>query len=283
MSTTNTETELTVYARIDNPETLNEADAIEDHIQLESTLTTGGRMRVRKITAVKGGPEATGDRFEITIKEKLPKDAGVGSSLETTQDSDRNFYEAFSQIASRGIVKRRYTFLGRAPKISGLDQQIVVPAVKFEIDRFVIPTDKPEEKQYSQWVKIDIEIDDILKVLKEQGIDTSQVKQKFSLAAMPFTAEDMFSPENMNEEQKAQLDKLWETEFAMKIKPEVFIKEDSVQPKATQGSTSDVQIPDIPEENEEVDPTTDPAQSQNSEGVDRPTDDTTGERTTEEE
>lgn len=283
MSTTNTETELTVYARIDDPQSLNEADAIEDHIQLESTLTTGGRMRVRKITSVKGGPEATGDRFEITIKEKLPKDAGVGSSLETTQDSDRNFYEAFSQIASRGIVKRRYTFLGRAPKVSGLDQQIVLPAVKFEIDQFVIPTDKPEEKQYSQWVKIDIEIDDILKVLKEQGIDTAQVKQKFSLAAMPFTAEDMFSPESMNEEQKAQLDKLWETEFAMKIKPEIFIKEDSDQPKATGGITSAAQIPDIPEESEEVDPTTDPAQSQSPEGLDNPTDDTTGERTTEEE
>ena len=283
MSTTNTETELTVYARIDDPQSLNEADAIEDHIQLESTLTTGGRMRVRKITSVKGGPEATGDRFEITIKEKLPKDAGVGSSLETTQDSDRNFYEAFSQIASRGIVKRRYTFLGRAPKVSGLDQQIVLPAVKFEIDQFVIPTDKPEEKQYSQWVKIDIEMDDILKVLKEQGIDTAQVKQKFSLAAMPFTAEDMFSPESMNEEQKAQLDKLWDTEFAMKIKPEVFIKEDSDQPKATGGIASAAQIPDIPEESEEVNPTTDPAQSQSPEGLDSPTDDTTGERTTEEE
>lgn len=283
MSTTNTETELTVYARIDDPQSLNEADAIEDHIQLESTLTTGGRMRVRKITSVKGGPEATGDRFEITIKEKLPKDAGVSSSLETTQDSDRNFYEAFSQIASRGIVKRRYTFLGRAPKVTGLDQQIVLPAVKFEIDQFVIPTDKPEEKQYSQWVKIDIEIDDILKVLKEQGIDTAQVKQKFSLAAMPFTAEDMFSPESMNEEQKAQLDKLWDTEFAMKIKPEVFIKEDSDQPKATGGIASAAQIPDIPEESEEVNPTTDPAQSQSPEGLDSPTDDTTGERTTEEE
>ena len=283
MSTTNTETELTVYARIDDPQSLNEADAIEDHIQLESTLTTGGRMRVRKITSVKGGPEATGDRFEITIKEKLPKDAGVGSSLETTQDSDRNFYEAFSQIASRGIVKRRYTFLGRAPKVTGLDQQIVLPAVKFEVDQFVIPTNKPEEKQYSQWVKIDIEIDDILKVLKEQGIDTAQVKQKFSLAAMPFTAEDMFSPESMNEEQKAQLDKLWDTEFAMKIKPEVFIKEDSDQPKATGGIASAAQIPDIPEESEEVDPTTDPAQSQSPEGLDSPTDDTTGERTTEEE
>lgn len=283
MSTTNTETELTVYARIDDPQSLNEADAIEDHIQLESTLTTGGRMRVRKITSVKGGPEATGDRFEITIKEKLPKDAGVGSSLETTQDSDRNFYEAFSQIASRGIVKRRYTFLGRAPKVTGLDQQIVLPAVKFEVDQFVIPTDKPEEKQYSQWVKIDIEIDDILKVLKEQGIDTAQVKQKFSLAAMPFTAEDMFSPESMNEEQKAQLDKLWDTEFAMKIKPEIFIKEDSDQPKATGGIASAAQIPDIPEESEEVDPTTDPAQSQSPEGLDSPTDDTTGERTTEEE
>jgi hypothetical protein len=142
---------------------------------------------------------------------------------------------------------------------------------------------KPEEKQYSQWVKIDIEIDDILKVLKEQGIDTAQVKQKFSLAAMPFTAEDMFSPESMNEEQKAQLDKLWDTEFAMKIKPEVFIKEDSDQPKATGGIASAAQIPDIPEESEEVNPTTDPAQSQSPEGLDSPTDDTTGERTTEEE
>ena len=219
MSTTNEETEITLYARIDDPESLQEAELIEDHIQFESTLVSGARQRVRKIAPVKGS-SSTADRYEVTLKVKRPDDGGVASSNETTQETDRGFYLAFADVAHRGIVKRRHKFIGKAPIISGLDKDIVLPAVIYEVDQFTIPG----TGEKSNWIKIDIEIDGILKALKEQGIDTSSVRQKFDISNLPFTGHDMFSAAGANPEQKAILGKLWEEEFAKKIAPDVFVK-----------------------------------------------------------
>lgn len=235
MSTTSEETEITLYARIDDPESLQEAELIEDHIQFESTLVSGARQRVRKITPVKGS-SSTADRYEVTLKVKRPNDGGVASSNETTQETDRGFYLAFADVAARGIVKRRYKFIGKPPIISGIDKDIVLPAVVYEIDQFTIPG----TGEKSNWIKIDIEIDGILKALKEQGIDASSVRQKFDISNLPFTGHDMFSAASADPEQKAILDKLWEEEFAKKIAPDVFVKpkeETNALPAVTETST----------------------------------------------
>lgn len=219
MSVTKEETEITLYAKLDDPESLQEADSIEDHVQLEVLVATGAKTRVRKITPVKGNEADTGDHYEFTIKQKLPDDAGVGSSLETTQDVDRNFYVNFSGIAHRAIVKRRYTFTGTAPKINE-QVNVALPAIKYEVDQFI----NPHTKKPSQWIKIDIEIDELLKALREQNIDIAGMKQRFNLSSLPFTTEDMFSPTNMSDEQKKLLGNLWEKEFAQTLAPEVLSK-----------------------------------------------------------
>lgn len=219
MSVTKEETEIALYAKLDDPQALNEADAIEDHVQLEVLLATGAKSRVRKITPIKGNEVNSGDHYEFTIKQKLPDDAGVPSSLETTQDVDRNFYVNFAGVAHRAIVKRRYTFFGAAPKINE-EINIALPAIKYEVDQFI----NPNTKKPSDWIKIDIEIDEVLKALREQGIDTTGMKQRFNLSSLPFTAADMFSPTNMTPEQKKLIGDLWEKEFAKKLAPEVLVK-----------------------------------------------------------
>lgn len=219
MSVTKEETEVALYAKIEDPESLQEADLIEDHIQVESTLISGARMRVRKITPIKGGPEGGADRYEITLKVPVENSAGIPSSEETTQETDRGFFEAFSNVAHRAIVKRRHVFVGRAPNITGAEG-VVIPPVKYEVDLFI----NPHTRKKTDWIKVDIELDEVIKALKEAGIDTTGVKQRFNLSNLPFTSENMFSNQSATPEQKQLLGKLWETEFSIKLAPDVFVK-----------------------------------------------------------
>lgn len=250
MSRVSIETELTVYARVDDLTELDAAaESIEDHIQLEATLTTGARARVRKVTPV-SGEGGSGERFEFTTKEKLDDDGGIPSSRETTTDVDRQFYESYSSIAQRGIVKRRFSIVGSTPKITGVPEGIALPAVRYEVDVFT--NYKTREK--CNWIKMDIELQDIIKAMKEQGLDISGVKQKFDLHSLQFTMEDMFSPQSATPEQKALLDKLWKEEFAMELKPEVYKKEEST----TQGATE--LKPAAPAEPTQPEPQQDPTE-----------------------
>ncbi len=230
MSTTNEETEIVLFAKIDDPNVLNEAENIEDHIQLEVRTETGAKMRVRKITPVKGDREGGASRYEFTMKQNVQNKAGVKSALETTQEVDRNFYENFAGIAEQAIVKRRYSFTGNAPKTD-----LHVPAVVYEVDEFV----NISTKEKSQWYKIEIEIDHVIDALKKQGIETDTVKQKFDFSNLPFTSLDMFSPSNMSDEQKQLLDRLWEEEFAKKLSGDASIIQQSVQPQGEIPKESD--------------------------------------------
>lgn len=223
MSKTSNETELSLYARLDDPESLEQAEHIEDHIQLETKLVSGARQRVRRIIPVKGGPDGAGDAYELTLKVKKSDEAGVPSSIEVTQETDRGFYLAYAEVASRGIVKRRYTFLGTTPIIEGVSEDLVLPPVKYEVDRFKIHS----TGEYSDWIKIDIELDDILEALNKAGISTEGLRQKFNLKNLPFTSHDMFAPNNMSPQQKQLLDRLWAEEFAIKIAKEIFVETDN--------------------------------------------------------
>lgn len=222
MSVTKDETEIALYAKIEDPESLQEADLIEEHIQLESTLISGARMRVRKITPVKGGPEGGADRYEVTLKVPVEDSAGVPSSQETTQETDRGFFEAFANVAHRAVVKRRHIFVGRSPDITGAEG-IVIPPVKYEVDLFI----NPHTREKTNWIKMDIELDEVIAALKEAGIDTTGVRQKFNINNLPFTSMDMFTPQTATPEQKALLSELWSKQFSIKLAPDVYVKSTS--------------------------------------------------------
>lgn len=222
---TELETEITLYVKIDDPSELETAVDIEDHIQLENLLITGDKIRIRKVTPIKGVGSGNGDSYILTLKQKAPNDAGIPTSYETSHEVSREFYTAFAESAERAILKRRYSVVGAAPSISGLDRDIVIPALKYEIDQFTIP----KTKEKSQWIKLDIELGEQLKALRDQGVDTTGLKQKISLSMLPFSAEEIINPENMTDEQKKTLGNLWETEFALTLKEPVFEKIKSPQ------------------------------------------------------
>lgn len=211
MSKTQEESEISLMTQIIDPAALQEADAIEDHIQLESRLESGTKIRVRKITPVKGPHEGQGARYELTMKQKVANNAGIPSSLETNTEVDRNFFENFAGAANRAIVKRRYSFTGLAPRVS-----LHIPAVTYEVDEFT----NPNTGAKASWYKVDIELDGVLKALKEQGIDTAGLRQKFDLSGLPFTCTNMFSTSDMTDEQKKFMDNLWPTELSKDLRSE---------------------------------------------------------------
>lgn len=220
MSSTSIETELTVYILMEDGSDLSDTNDIEDHIQLEGILTTAGKVRVRKTIPIKGSNLGQGDSYVLTFKDKRKDESGVPSGFESNIDVDRNAFEAYGEIAERAVLKRRYTFDSRKPEITGVDQNIVLPAVQFQVDQFI----NPNTSQRTNWVKLDIELQDLLKAMKEQGLDVANVKQRFVLSDLPFKSAEIINPTNMTPEQEQKLGHLWETEFSKKLNPEKYIK-----------------------------------------------------------
>lgn len=220
MSVTVIESEITLYIKIQDPGVLDSADEIEDHIQLENTFITGARERVRQITPIKGPGLDVGVHFEKTLKDKRANDAGIPSAFETNEVTDRNGYEAFAQAAERAVLKRRYLFVGGKPTIEDVPATAVLPALRYEVDRFIIPT----TKKFSEWYKVDIELTEIIDALKEQGFDPSNLRTRLDLSGFPLVVIEGINPAAQTPEQRATLDKLWKEEFAINVREPVYAK-----------------------------------------------------------
>jgi len=235
MSQSNTETELVFYAKLLSYDGLDEAEVIEDHIQLESTFTTGPRMRVRRVTPIKGGAEGAGDQYILTLKVKVPGTDEVNASTETDVTVDRNFYQNFGQTATRGIKKRRYHFTGEPPTING--QPIAgVPPLTYEVDVFTGPNGKVP------YIKIDVELDKFLQALKPHGYTLDDVRQKFTFESLPLQMEGVFYGPDQDEQQKALLDDLWQNQFVVQLNPEIYTKQEAEVPTPEQ--TAETQVKD---------------------------------------
>jgi len=147
------EIEYVYYARLKDVSILDKATAIEDQeqwtIKLDKTPKTAspGTLRVRKTTV------DSKTEFVLTIKipQESLQDVNIQSNtqvpvtiqnmrevaLEATEDA----FELFKRLSSNGMVKTRYCL-----PVEGSD-------LVLEVDRFKLPNG-----EYSEWVKIDIEV-----------------------------------------------------------------------------------------------------------------------------
>lgn len=225
MSQANPETELVFYARLLSFDGLDQAEVIEEHIQLETTFVTGPRARVRKITPIKGGPEGASDSYVLTLKFKTPDSNGVSASTEVNQIVDRNFYEYFGEASVRGMRKTRYRFTGEFPTFDGR----VIPGIApltYEVDLYT-----NQSGNRVLWIKIDVELDGFMDALKNAGISIDDVRHKFTFASLPLQLADVFYGPDQNEQQKALLDKLWQEEYVIQLNPEVYVKKEDDNPQ----------------------------------------------------
>lgn len=250
MSQSDIETEMYFMVKLADMSGLEEADMIETHVQVEARFTTGNKSRVRKVSSVKGGPAEAGDRFVFTIKSPNKEDdtQAAKSSIETNLEVDQNFFDAFGKVANQAFTKKRYYFTDRSSKAESID--LVLPPVCYEIDVFLDKDENPIE-----WVKIDIELDDLKKALAEKGIEFNQIKQRIDFSALPIKVLEVIPMVNPSPEQKAFVDDLYKNRITTILNPETFVEQngqdsnvlDPNLEQATGGETDEQEADDVHE------------------------------------
>jgi hypothetical protein len=210
----NPETELTFYAKITDFEGLKQCLTHEHQEQVRVKTVnkyTGkkGSVRVRKTLK----PDGT-INFVLTTKVEIPddKDDGVYSSMETNTVILEEQYNAFKSICSEVMAKDRYYFKTSSVtfKDASSDLVIEVPSLGFEVDVFK----RSNSEEYSQWCKIDLELDTLNKVLAENELTNKPFNLKVNIDKLPFKPVNIFTSATANEEQKAMLDGLYRNTFS---------------------------------------------------------------------
>lgn len=205
----NLETEITFYAKIGNPEGLKQADSIEDHEQLEVRLSNGNKLRVRKVTK----KDSNIPEYVFTAKIKEQEDTGEPETIHEVMEYSINVNEAFllmfSEIMEQRIEKRRFFFKNRSIvlTVGGIGTPIHLDNVCFEVDSFKTNGRVPE------YVKIDLEVDQILKYLDEHYPDLNIVNLNVKLGNLPFNPINIIYPPVASDEEKAIVEDLWKNHY----------------------------------------------------------------------
>ena len=202
---TSEETEVVIYAKITNPEGLSQANKIEQHEQAQ-VKTKKGSIRVRKITEQGKDPV-----FELTAKEKK-NDSNVQSSIEITKRITEDIYNMFMTVCENFMSKTRYTFKveNLRVKVKDLEASISAKDMNWEVDVFTNP-----KGQVSQWCKIDLEVQNLKKLLEENNLEVGDIKLIASIGKLPFAPNNVVIDDKSQDDpdKRALITALYETEF----------------------------------------------------------------------
>ena len=216
------EIEIVFYAKIGDSEGLKKADAIEHHVQLETRLNNGNKIRVRKTS----GPGDENPSYVFTAKKKSrPPSSDVSEqvvqdSTEYNSDVDEKFFDTFSEIMEQRIDKIRYTFKNRSITITldGVETPIVLGDVCYEVDFFTT------NDQVADYVKVDIEVDSILAYINEKYPDLGDLHMKIKPGDLPFKPYDIIFPPKATPEQNELIQNLWKTKFTQQSDQQAEVK-----------------------------------------------------------
>lgn len=211
-STKAMETEVVMYAHIGDPAGLDQCTSKERHVQVEGTLSTGVRCRVRHVN--KGGQ----DSYSFTYKLKTDAAEGgssVEASIEHTVPVDQPFFHDFVKAAERIILKTRYIFDSQRitmtlNKDEEEPQVIEIPNVQFEVDVF---DGQPED---GMWCKIDLEVDNILNFLKANYPQVQKMALTTTVTTLPFKPGNILLSHSADEAVKEKISELWKS-FAKQL------------------------------------------------------------------
>lgn len=211
------ETEITVFGRLDSFEPLNEFNEVEDHIQLETKFSNGKKARVRK--TIKNGEVD----YELTFKSNKSISGDVQPTIPTTVEHtikvDSLIFDYFKTVCEKAFYKKRYTQRSKNVQLvinidEETQQTIELPELLFQIDVY--------EKQsggFSQWCKIDIEIDKIKRKIKELYPDCEvSIAIKLSLKNLPINLLDSIIKETADKVDLEIIDNLFKDEYRTTLK-----------------------------------------------------------------
>jgi hypothetical protein len=209
----NTEREITIYARVGDPDGLNQADAVEQHEQWEVRLPVIGENGAKRRQRVRETISDGVSRFDETIKIDIDGETAVQSTIEVSTPIEAAYFEAWKQhFGERGVLKTRYTFHAKKVSVSMEDKEIEIPNIKYEVDIF-----RTETGERSRWCKIDVEIDSLLDFLDRKGISFDDVEMVVKVTHLPFKPEQCFLHSAGNEQHDQSVKKFWDA-FQLKKK-----------------------------------------------------------------
>lgn len=210
----NAETELVFYARVGNPAGLEQASEIiyQEQAQIKAP---NGRIRVR----MEKPKDAAEWSYNLLTKTGFSTASGVQSSIEAKPVAiSAETYERFKQVSDRYMRKIRYVFKVERASIEapGFEGQLDVADLCYEVDRFI-----NSDGALSEWVKIDLEIDSLLKALEKAGLSLDVQKHIVAkLSALPWKPVSAFFDDgSKGNSMRALVDEIYERQFIRKQAP----------------------------------------------------------------
>lgn len=238
------EDELVFYCKITDMDGLKQADSKEHHEQWE-IKNSRGRVRVRATS--KDGLEP---KYELTFKTKS-ENAGIVGSIEQNNPINKEIFDGFHMLSTRGMIKDRYCFPVKKLQIknsAGL-QDIVIEGVFYEVDVFF-----NEDNTYNEYVKIDLELNTILDKLKESHPDLGEFKLNVSLMELPFKPTEIIIGREPSAEDKEKIDKLYDEVFISKNILKKSDKEDAQTSDENSNETDNTESSNVNKNTEEKEP-----------------------------
>ncbi len=195
------EIELCYMVEIGDPDGFGKASATEMHDQYEYKLPPDekgqrrGKIRIRKTVQ---NNEA---RYEETIKTPINPGSLLGDR-EKTVAIDEGYFNAWRHVyRANGQKKVRYTFVTMDASMVYNGEKVALPVVKFEVDIFIAPNGRR-----SKWAKIDIEVQDIVKLLKEKYPDVDAARFEIDFSCLPLKTGQVVSMATKDSEERAAIE-----------------------------------------------------------------------------
>lgn len=199
------EEEITIYAKIGNMDGLSQASSMEQHEQAE-IKTDIGRIRIRKTTRNGRVPV-----YDLTTKKPITSGATV-NNRERSKSISEDVYNVFMDVCPTFMAKTRYTFKSEQLRIKRGDMESTIKTSEFnfEVDVFT-----KADGTISNWCKIDIEVDKIAEIMKENGISVEQIKLIAVISRLPFEPNNIVIDDGKDEDPDKQelLKELFTSEF----------------------------------------------------------------------
>ena len=200
------EQEITIYARIGNPDGLTQAYDSESQVQAEIKIDQHRRIRVRKTIRTSQEPI-----YELTTKILINNQEGVRSFIEQTQSIDADVFEMFKDICTSYQNKTRYFFKIENITVTQADSEnsLNINDFVYEVDVF-----RNKEGKLSEYCKIDLEIQGLEEKFKQAGMDVGQFNITAKISNLPFAPTDfILMSADTSEEDKQKVSQLYDAEF----------------------------------------------------------------------
>lgn len=207
------ETELTMYAKLDDFEYINKCQTYIDIIQLQASLGANQNCRCRREFFYKDGIKLEEEpKYTYTVKANSRKSKTLSIKTEYNFVVDTDYFNWFTEIADTRQIKKRYSFKVKDYSFiiekDDREHSITVPEIIFEIDIF-----QKENGYRSPWVKIDIELDNAFKYISQTYGEVDNIAFIVKLSKLPLKLEQGFIEKQATPEQKKRLEDLWKYEF----------------------------------------------------------------------